>query len=160
MQQLINEIQKISMKKKIPELRPGMSVKVSQKIKEGDKERVQAFEGVILAVSSGTGVEKHFTVRKIVDHIGVEKTFPFYSPVITKIEIKKAGKVRRAKLYYMRELQGKASRLKDMEIKLSKEEIAEREKAIEELAIKKAQEDAEKAKTETVEAPVEEKTQA
>jgi large subunit ribosomal protein L19 len=83
MQSLINEIQKLSMTKKIPDLKAGMAVKVSQKVKEGDKERVQAFEGVILAVSSGTGVEKNFTVRKIVDHIGVEKIFPFYSPTIT-----------------------------------------------------------------------------
>ncbi|KKQ70886.1 MAG: 50S ribosomal protein L19, large subunit ribosomal protein L19 [Candidatus Peregrinibacteria bacterium GW2011_GWC2_39_14] len=142
MQSLINEIQKISMNKKIPDLKSGMTVKVSQKVKEGDKERVQAFEGVILSVSSGTGVEKSFTVRKIVDHIGVEKIFPFYSPTITKIEVKKVGKVRRAKLYYMRKLQGKASRLKDLGVKLSQEEILDREKAIDELAAKKAQEEA------------------
>jgi len=113
MQNLIAEIQKNSLNKKIPDLVPGMIVRVHQKIKEGDKERIQVFEGVVIAIGSGEGVDKNFTVRKIVDNIGVEKTFSFYSPIVTKVEIKKTGKVRRAKLYYMRKLQGKSARLKD-----------------------------------------------
>jgi len=147
MQHLIEEIQKISLKKKIPELTPGMTVRVHQKIKEGDKERVQVFEGVIIAIGSGKGVDKNFTVRKLVDNIGVEKTFPFHSPIVTKVEIKKTGKVRRAKLYYMRNLQGKAARLKDKNLKLAGVTEKEKEKLIAELAEQKAKEEAEKAKT-------------
>ncbi|MBI5152361.1 50S ribosomal protein L19 [Candidatus Peregrinibacteria bacterium] len=147
MHQLIEEIQKISLKKKIPELAPGMTVRVSQKIKEGDKERLQAFEGVVISVGSGSGVDKNFTVRKIVDGIGVEKTFPFHSPIVAKIEIKKTGKIRRAKLYYMRNLQGKAARLKEKGLRETPEE--EKEKAVAELAEQKAKEEAVKAKAET-----------
>lgn len=154
MHQLIEEIQKISLKKKIPQLAPGMTVRVSQKIKEGDKERLQAFEGVIIAIGSGTGVDKNFTVRKIVDGIGVEKTFPLHSPIVAKIEIKKTGKVRRAKLYYMRDLQGKASRLKEKGLRLRGTPEEEKEKAVAELAAQKAAEEAQKAKAETAEASV------
>jgi len=95
-------------------LNPGMSIKVHQKIKEGEKERTQIFEGLVVKISSGNGVNKTFTVRKVVDGIGVEKIFPFYAPSIEKIELMKRGKVRRSKLYYMRERQGKSARLRDL----------------------------------------------
>lgn len=85
-----------------PLLKSGFTVKVHQKIKEGDKERVQIFEGLIIKISSGSGVSKTFTVRKVVDGVGVEKIFPVNSPNVAKVEIVRASKVRRAKLYYLR----------------------------------------------------------
>lgn len=90
----------------IVELKAGSTVRVHQKIREGDKERVQVFEGVVIKINSGYGVSKTFTVRKVVDGVGVEKIFPINSPNIPKIEIVKKSKVRRAKLYYMRDTKG------------------------------------------------------
>ena len=84
-----------------------MTVRVSQNIREGDKERLQAFEGMVIKVSSGHGPSKTFTVRKVVEGIGVEKIFPIASPNIAKIDIVRKSKVRRAKLYYLREKIGK-----------------------------------------------------
>jgi large subunit ribosomal protein L19 len=115
-QALLEYVGSKSIKKAVPTLKPGFTVKVHQRIKEGAKERVQMFEGLIIAISSGHGVNKTFTVRKIVDGIGVEKIFPFFSPNIEKIEITKKGRVRRAKLYYMRDRSGKSARLKDQPI--------------------------------------------
>lgn len=132
-------------KKRIPAIRPGMTVRVHQKIKEGDKERVQVFEGLVIRVGSGAGINKTFTVRNIMSGVGVEKIFPFYSPNVVKIETKKKAKIRRAKLYYMRDLQGKAARLR--EEYTQEEEEGEVEKSIEELAEQKAREEAEKEKT-------------
>lgn len=113
--------------KKVPNIKPGQTVKVYQKIKEGEKERVQIFEGLIIKISSGTGLSKTFTVRKVVDGVGVEKVFPLYTPTIDKIQIIKEGQVRRAKLYYMRDLSGKSTRLKElmMEEEASVEPVAE-----------------------------------
>ncbi len=85
-----------------PTLKSGFTVKVHQKIKEGDKQRVQIFEGLIIKISAGSGVSRTFTVRKVVDGIGVEKIFPVNSPNVAKVEIVRASKVRRAKLYYLR----------------------------------------------------------
>ncbi len=127
--------------KKIPEIRPGDTVKVYQKIKEGDKERVQAFEGLVIAVGSGFGINATITVRKVVEGVGVEKVIPVYSTMIEKIEVKKRSKVRRAKLYYMKNRTGKSARLK--ETLVSDKEF---EKAVEELAVQKAKEEAQKAK--------------
>ncbi len=129
--------------KKIPELKPGYTVKVYQKIKEGEKERIQIYEGLIIAINSGNGVDKTITVRKMVEGIGVEKIFPVYSPMIEKIEVKKKSKVRRAKLYYMKKRSGKSARLKETFVGSK-----ELESSIEELAIQKAKEEAEKAKEE------------
>jgi len=98
--------------RKIPVLRPGYRVKIHQKIKEGEKERIQIFEGLILALNSGHGASKTVTVRKIVEGIGVEKVFPLYSPNVAKIEVVKTFGVRRAKLYYLRDEKGVSSRLK------------------------------------------------
>lgn len=101
-------------KKNIPELRSGDTVKVSIKVKEGAKERVQIFEGLVIAVKHGKGLDATFTVRKESFGIGVERVFPLHSPRIVKVERVKQSKVRRSKLYYMRDLSGKNARLKDV----------------------------------------------
>lgn len=97
----------------IPDLKSGYTVRVHQKIKEGDKERLQAFEGLIIKINAGFGASKTFTVRRVVDGIGVEKIFPVHSPNIAKIDIVKKSKVRRAKLYYLREKLGSRFKLYD-----------------------------------------------
>jgi large subunit ribosomal protein L19 len=94
------------------DLRSGDTVKVYQKIKDGDKERIQVFEGVVIAKKHGKGINATFTVRKISDDIGVERIFPLHAPFIEKIEITKRAKVRRSKLYYLRNLKGKKAKLK------------------------------------------------
>lgn len=106
-----------TLKKKVPDMKPGMTVRVYQRIKEGEKERTQMFEGIVLAVGSGTGVHKTFTVRKVVDGVGVEKVYPIYGSTIEKIVLKKEATVRRAKLYYLRTAVGKAGRLKETMIR-------------------------------------------
>ncbi len=115
-QALLRHVASQSLRKKIPVIEAGMSVKVSQKIKEGEKERVQNFEGLVIATNGGKGVGGTFTVRKIVGKIGVEKVFPLHSSTISKIEIIKKANVRRSKLYYMRELRGKAARMSETHI--------------------------------------------
>ncbi len=108
----IQEIEKKFAHQKGPVLRPGYTVRVHQKIKEGEKERIQIYEGLVIGLNSGHGGSKMVTVRKIVEGIGVEKIFPVYSPYVVKIEVTKTPSVRRAKLYYMRGLAGKSTRLK------------------------------------------------
>lgn len=100
------------LKKGLPDIRPGDTVRVHQKIKEKDKERLQAFEGVVLARKHGKGISATITVRKVISGIGVEKILPIHSPIIEKIEVLKKGKVRRAKLYYLRKVKGRKARLK------------------------------------------------
>lgn len=139
---ILQEIQKLAIRK-VPTIRTGNTVKVHQKIKEGEKERIQIFEGLVIAINSGHGADKTITVRKIVEGIGVEKIFPLYSPNLEKIEVKKKSKVRRAKLYYMRDRSGKSARLKETFV--TDKESKELEKSIEELAEQKAKEDAIKA---------------
>ncbi len=104
------EISRVLGEKKIPSFRPGDTLKVRVKIKEGDRERVQAFEGVCIA-RAGTGLNASFTVRKISFGEGVERVFPLVSPVLDGIEVVRHGKVRRAKLYYLRERRGKSARI-------------------------------------------------
>lgn len=147
MNNILQDIQKLAVKKKMPEIKPGYTVRVYQKIKEGEKERIQTFEGLVIKMNSGFGADKTFTVRKVVDGIGVEKIYPLYSTNIEKIEVKKKSMVRRSKLFYMRDRSGKSARLKESFIsdKISEEEI---EKSIEELAAQKAKEEAEKQKAE------------
>ncbi len=99
----------------IPALNPGDTVKVSVKVVEGDRERTQLFQGVIIKVRHG-GAGANFTVRRVAHGVGVERTFPFYSPLLEKVEIVRHGKVRRAKLYYLRGLSSKESRLKERRI--------------------------------------------
>jgi len=111
-QDLLHFVSEQSKPKQLPLLKAGYTVKVHQKIKEGNKERIQGFVGLIIKINSGNGVDSTFTVRKIVEGIGVEKTFPIYSPLIAKIEILKKAKVRRAKMYFMRDRSGKSARLK------------------------------------------------
>lgn len=108
----IAQIEKSFMRDNIPEFRPGDTVRVHVKIKEGDKERIQVFQGTVIGRRGG-GTGETFTVRKISSGIGVERIFPLHSPNIDKIERVRAGKVRRAKLYYLRELTGKSARIKE-----------------------------------------------
>jgi large subunit ribosomal protein L19 len=106
----------------IPDFAPGDSVRVHVKIKEGDKERLQAFEGVVIARTRGP--QASFTVRKMSFGHGVERIFPIHSRVIDKVELLRSSKVRRAKLYYLRSLRGKAARLKDVEREHATAEVA------------------------------------
>lgn len=110
---LVKEITKSQMRNDIPEFRPGCTVRVDVRIKEGDKSRIQAFEGVVIA-KDGSGIGETFTVRKISSGVGVERTFPIHSPIIEKITVVRKGKVRRAKLFYLRGLSGKAARIKEI----------------------------------------------
>lgn len=100
------------LKKDLPEIRPGYTLCVYQKIKEGDKERIQPFQGLVIARKHGQGINATITVRKISAGIGVERIFPLHLPSIEKIEVIKKSKVRRAKLYYMRKRTGKKTRMK------------------------------------------------
>ena len=111
-QQLINAVTKSYMKNDLPEFRAGDTVKVHVRIKEGDKERIQVFEGLVI-YRHGGGISATFTVRKISSGVGVEKIFPLHSPMIAKIEVVRLGKVRRAKLSYIRSLSAKAARIKE-----------------------------------------------
>lgn len=105
-------IVKEHLKEQIPDIQPGDIIRVHQKIKEGGKERIQVFEGVVLARKHGKGISATITVRKISQGVAVERIFPIHAPFIQKIEIVKRSKVRRAKLYYLREARGKKARLK------------------------------------------------
>ena len=111
--QLVNEITKKQLRTDIPSFKPGDTLKVYVTIKEGDKSRIQLFEGVCISRRGG-GISETFTVRKISYQVGVERTFPIHSPVIDRIEVVKIGKVRRAKLHYLRGLSGKAARIKEI----------------------------------------------
>lgn len=111
-QQLIREITAAYMKNDLPEFRPGDTVKVSVKIKEGDRERIQIFEGLVIKKRGG-GISETFTVRKNSYGVGVERTFPVHAPLVDKIEVVRKGKVRRAKLNYIRKLSAKAARIKE-----------------------------------------------
>ena len=150
---IIKSIEHEQLKSKIPELRVGNTVKVHVRIKEGNKERIQVFEGIIMKVQGG-GVNKTFTVRKISYGVGVEKTFLVHSPLVEKVELVRVGKARRAKLYYLRDRVGKSAktkeqvgaRIEDKEI-LVKEELTE-EPAVEETVAEEV--------VETVETPAEE----
>ena len=110
---MIQDLERNYVRNDLPEIHPGDTVRVYFRIKEGDKSRVQPFEGVVIAIKNG-GVSKTFTVRKISFGIGVERIFPYNSPLIEKIEVKQRGKVRRAKLYYIRGKVGKAAKIKPL----------------------------------------------
>ena len=111
-QELIEIVEKPSMREELPAFEIGDTVDVHTRILEGDKERVQIFNGVVIA-RSGSGVREMFTVRRIIAGEGVERKFPIHSPRIAKVEVKRSGVVRRAKLYYLRDRTGKATRLKE-----------------------------------------------
>ncbi|HLF30282.1 MAG TPA: 50S ribosomal protein L19 [Xanthomonadales bacterium] len=112
MSNIIDEINAEQMGREIPEFSPGDVVTVSVKVKEGNRERLQAFEGVVIAIKR-RGLHSAFTVRKISHGTGVERVFQTYSPAIDSIKVVRKGDVRRAKLYYLRELEGKAARIKE-----------------------------------------------
>jgi len=106
------DIEQTQMKAELPEFRAGDTVRVHVRIIEGTRERVQAFQGVVLGIS-GSGVRRTFTVRKVSSGIGVERIFPLHSPRIDNIEVVRHGRVRRAKLFYLRKLRGKAARIRE-----------------------------------------------
>lgn len=108
----LESFNKAQLKKELPDVRPGDTVKIHQKIKEGDKHKAQTFEGQVLAIKHGKGISATITVRRMVLGVGVEKIFPIHSPNIEKIEILNRGKARRAKLYYLRTAKGKDAKLK------------------------------------------------
>jgi large subunit ribosomal protein L19 len=109
------EAQRLAAKRAVPDFRPGDTLRVNVRIKEGERERVQAYEGVCIA-RAGTGVHESFTVRKISFGEGVERVFPLLSPMIESIEVKRRGVVRRAKLYYLRDRRGKAARIAERQM--------------------------------------------
>ncbi|MBK6658455.1 MAG: 50S ribosomal protein L19 [Proteobacteria bacterium] len=112
MANIIEQLESEQMQRKVPSFAPGDTVVVQVKVKEGNRERLQAFEGVVIA-KRNRGLNSAFTVRKISHGEGVERVFQTYSPIISDIEVKRRGDVRRAKLYYMRDLRGKAARIKE-----------------------------------------------
>lgn len=110
---IVQAITEEQLRKDLPNFRPGDTLKVHVKVIEGTRERIQLFEGVVIKRRGG-GISETFTVRKISYGVGVERTFPLHSPKIDKIDVARRGKVRRAKLYYLRELRGKAARIKEI----------------------------------------------
>ena len=109
---IIDNIEREQLRADIPKFAPGDTVKVHVKVVEGGKQRIQVYEGVVIRKSHG-GLRETFTVRKISGGIGVERTFPVHSPMLDKIEVVRRGKVRRAKLYYLRERSGKSARIEE-----------------------------------------------
>ncbi len=109
---LIETVESQFLREDVPEFRPGDTVRVHAKVVEGTRERIQIFEGVVIKRQGG-GINESFTVRKISSGVGVERTFPIHSPRVAKIEVARRGKVRRAKLYYLRSRSGKAARIKE-----------------------------------------------
>jgi len=112
MSKLITDFDKASLRSDLPDFRPGDSVKVHVKVVEGNRSRIQVFAGVVIS-RTGAGVSQSFTVRKVSFGVGVERTYPLHSPIIDKIEVDRRGDVRRAKLYYLRDLRGKAAKIKE-----------------------------------------------
>ena len=110
---LIEAVTKSQLRTDLPSFRPGDTLRVHVRIIEGTRERIQVFEGIVIKRRGG-GVSETFTVRKISSGVGVERTFPLHTPKIEKIEVKRRGKVRRAKLYYLRSLRGKAARIQEI----------------------------------------------
>lgn len=109
---LIRMIEREQMKEDVPEFGPGDTVRVHVKVKEGNRERIQVFEGVVIARKGG-GLDETFTVRRVSYGVGVERVFPIHAPVVDRIEVIRRGRVRRAKLYFLRHLRGKAARIKE-----------------------------------------------
>lgn len=114
--EVIRQLEREQMRMDLPAFIPGDTVRVHVKIKEGDKERIQVFQGVVISKRKGS-VNATFTVRKVSYGVGVERVFPFHSPIIDKIEVVTHGRVRRAKIYYLRKLRGKAARIREKRIR-------------------------------------------
>ncbi len=108
----LDEIRREGLRDDLPDFRPGDTIRVSVRVREGDKERLQAFEGVCIG-RRGAGIGETFTVRKVSGGIGVERVFPLHSPTVVRIEVVRTGRVRRATLYYLRKLSGKAARIRE-----------------------------------------------
>lgn len=108
----LDEIRREGLRDDLPDFRPGDTIRVSVRVREGDKERLQAFEGVCIG-RRGAGISETFTVRKVSGGIGVERVFPLHSPTVVRVEVVRTGRVRRAKLYYLRKLSGKAARIRE-----------------------------------------------
>lgn len=143
---IIKSIEHEQLKNKIPELKVGNTVKVHVRIKEGNKERIQIFEGIIIKVQGG-GVNQTFTVRKTSYGVGVEKTFLIHSPLVEKVELVRVGKARRARLFYLRDRVGKAAKTKEIVgARIEDREIVVKEELVEEPT--------EEVKEEVAEAPV------
>lgn len=157
---IIKSIEHEQLKNKIPDLKIGDTVRVHQRIKEGNRERIQVFEGIIIKKQNG-GVNATFTVRKISYGVGVEKTFLVHSPLVEKVEVVRVGKARRAKLYYLRDRIGKAAKTKENTgARIEDKEIVIKEDLVEEPVSEEVVENAEPI-SEKVETPVEEaKTEA
>jgi len=119
----LRQLEKEQLRNNIPDFGPGDTVRVHVKVREGEKERIQVFEGVVIGRRGG-GLRETFTVRKISYSIGVERVFPVHSPSIDRIDVVRHGKVRRAKLYYLRALKGKAARIEERWEKRAEEETA------------------------------------
>ena len=148
---IIKSIEHEQLKNRIPDLKVGDTVRVHQRIKEGNRERIQVFEGIIIKKQGGS-VNATFTVRRIAYGVGVEKTFLVHSPLVEKVEVVRVGKARRAKLYYLRDRVGKAAKTKEnIGAKIESKYIDVKEELVEEPAAEVVAE-----ATETVEAPVEE----
>lgn len=113
MSNIIDVLEQEQLKNDLPAFRPGDTVQVHVKVVEGARERIQVYEGVVIKIKGG-GIRETFTVRRVAYGVGVERTFPLHSPRIDKIVVKREGKVRRAKLYYLRNLTGKAARIKEI----------------------------------------------
>ena len=147
---IIKSIEHEQLKNKIPELKVGNTVKVHVRIKEGNKERIQVFEGIIIKVQGG-GVNKTFTVRKISYGVGVEKTFLVHSPLVEKVELVRVGKARRARLFYLRDRVGKAAKTREqVGARIEDREILVKEDLAEEPAVEAAPEEAPAVETENV----------
>ena len=150
---IIKSIEHEQLKNKIPELKVGNTVKVHVRIKEGNKERIQVFEGIIIKVQGG-GLNQTFTVRKTSYGVGVEKTFLIHSPLVEKVELVRVGKARRAKLYYLRDRVGKAAKTKELVgARIENREITVKEDLVEDPVAEEttAPEEAPAVETNTVE---------
>lgn len=167
---IIKSIEHEQLKNKIPDLKVGNTVRVHQRIKEGNRERIQVFEGIIIKKQGG-GLNATFTVRKIAYGVGVEKTFLIHSPLVEKVEVVRVGKARRAKLYYLRDRVGKAAKTKELVgARIEDKEIVVKEDLTEEAPTEEVKEEVvetpaeatetveevAKVTTETTEAPAEE----
>jgi large subunit ribosomal protein L19 len=113
--EVIKQLEREQMRMDMPEFLPGDTVRVHVKIKEGDKERIQVFQGIVISKRKG-GISATFTVRKVSYGVGVERIFPFHSPIIDRVERITRGRVRRAKIYYLRKLHGKAARIREKRV--------------------------------------------
>ena len=113
MMELVRQVTESQLRDDLPDFRPGDTVIVNVRIREGEKERIQAFEGVVIN-REGRGIAEKYTVRKISSGIGVERTFPVHSPIVESVQILRRGKVRRAKLFYLRKRSGKSARLTEI----------------------------------------------